>query len=379
MKSVSGRIIILSVFMALAAATVFSFSACVEGYNKDGSKEEDYAPYAGDVFFDDQSALDACAGVLFPEYKNSSKRTAHIIRSKADFDRLFTAKRKARYNAYDTPSDFDADVPYGRTDFSAKMLVVYVYQAYHGGERFEIKSMELSGKSLRINYGWIDMEQGGTCAFTTRCFVVTLDKTDINQAVFRDVEYVGEFYGLDVKDGTPYQGEAQFDGNPPQHGWVRGLLTQYRVGYPLPVEGGYFIPKNCPQTFIVQTQSEFDAFNGRVRESYEQMKSACDKVSATHGTPFEFYFEPFDTATPYGGTDFEQKTLLIYVFCSYDDPEKAYEIKSINMFGTKMLVNFGLVHPNVSESYYPCTPRCFVVALDKSDVDAVRFEYAWWV
>jgi len=123
--------------------------------------------------------------------------TVFIIKTKADFDKLFNEERKALYNTPMTninpprSFDFDTNVPYGATDFETKMLILYVFKDGFSGVSYKLKNIELTDKLLCIDYTSADPE--GTKypdVSCTRCFVVTLDRLDIDTAEFRQLRKV---------------------------------------------------------------------------------------------------------------------------------------------------------------------------------------------
>jgi|GEM_PF-2291898 len=136
-------------------------------------------------------------GWLFPEYEFDADGKSFILKTKAEYDELFSEERKALYNTPETGDnpplsfDFDTDAPYGSTDFDKKMLVIYVYCASCVGENFKLKNIQVNDTLLRVDY--ICSDPKGTAyndALSTRWFVVTLDRLDIASAEFRQLRKV---------------------------------------------------------------------------------------------------------------------------------------------------------------------------------------------
>ena len=126
---------------------------------------------------------------LFPEYEYDDSGNIFIIKSKADFNAVFTEERRTAYAAIDEslgdPSyppllDFDTAFPYGATDFSQKMLMIYVYSGSSTGG-FEIKYVETQQSRLYMCYGFPKIEgetRESSDDIVVRILVFELDKID---------------------------------------------------------------------------------------------------------------------------------------------------------------------------------------------------------
>lgn len=136
----------------------------------------------------DADSIDANS--LFPDYMSNKDGEVFIIRSKVDFDALFNEERKALYNASANSylhevRDFDTDVSYGATDFTQKMLLIYVYYDANSIYDFGIINLDYDYLNIRIDYGKTDPNRLLSPADTIRCFVVKLNKIHIASAEFR--------------------------------------------------------------------------------------------------------------------------------------------------------------------------------------------------
>ncbi|MCL2796722.1 MAG: hypothetical protein FWD58_01530 [Firmicutes bacterium] len=165
----------VTVVALIVTVCVSALSACGQKYH---------------AVFDEGSVLDRMAGSLFPEYLFDYEGGTFVIKTKADFDVLFSEERKARYNAFDGVllgvSDFDMDDTYATTDFAKKMLIIYVFYD-HSRIYFEMKKVKRSNRKLQIEFRRIP-NSNAEAAMTHRCLVVTLDKLDIDSAEFVRVD-----------------------------------------------------------------------------------------------------------------------------------------------------------------------------------------------
>jgi len=158
------------------------------------------------VLYEESDAWSVLVNAMFPEFDTYYQDHAFVIKTKAQFDELFTEEKKVSAYAtindyykenYETipewvnNCDFDIDFPFGATEFSEKTLVVYFFVDSNTGIQYEIKSIIdkrffLHPYKFGIILSNANPIQESMPLSCLRCLVVELDKVDTDDRYYFD-------------------------------------------------------------------------------------------------------------------------------------------------------------------------------------------------
>ena len=165
---------------------------------KDAMPEMLYNP----ILHSQTSTLGVLAQLLRPHGIISGR--TFIIRSKDEFDAIFTEEVKTAYNNQITWysdavlnanefADFDTDFPYGAMDFSKRMLIFRAYPRGDTGLELMLDDVRMTGelyerwgdlRTLHVRTSPVDLDHQIGAAETVRGLVLELDQVDFAQVYF---------------------------------------------------------------------------------------------------------------------------------------------------------------------------------------------------